>query len=152
MDRSVLSRLKRLEHQNRVLKLVAVGPFILVLVILLMGQTSGSTRTAGEFLVTDARGRTRATLGFDDTGQPGLCLYDADGRPRLLLSLEQAQPSIMLYAADGYPRVGMDLDRTTSRVAVFRSDGVPQGLLGGSETGATVLLLDQDNNVAFQAP
>jgi len=48
-------------------------------------------QVAREFRLVDAEGRLRATLGFGETGGPGITFFDRTGQPRAMLMLHDGQ-------------------------------------------------------------
>ena len=79
----LLERLQALEKSYRRFKRFGAAFLLLVVSAFLMGQTSPSpTVEASEFVLKDASGAERATLGFYNEG-PRLALKDESGRVRL---------------------------------------------------------------------
>lgn len=57
---------------------------------------------AQNFVLRDANGRTRASLGFRSDGTPGLALLDEASRVRLALDIcGDGAPAVNLYSAEG---------------------------------------------------
>ena len=81
--------------------------------VVLAGFSMGQVRAtkvlrAGEFVVTDGGGKTRATLGVAG-GEPALKLYGSDGTVRVAIDLlSQGEPQIKLFR-DGKTRVKLGL-------------------------------------------
>ncbi len=80
----VVSRLDRVEKENRRMKRAAVGATVLVSSVLLMGQArpnTSKTIEAENFVVKDASGKVRATCGmnYSDRGGASLIL-GSDGK------------------------------------------------------------------------
>jgi hypothetical protein len=86
---SILRRIDRLERQNRWFKRAGLAVLALGAAIAVMGQARPShTSIKGEeFVVVDAEGRTRATLGME-LGSPWLNLYDTSHRRRATLLVD----------------------------------------------------------------
>jgi len=114
--RALMDRVEALERRNRRLAL-AGGVVLLALAgLLATGQARPAARTvdAERFVVKDARGRPRATLGVDGD-VAALSLYDRDGRARAALQV----------AGDGTSRLGFfDRDGKSRIVLDAASDGV----------------------------
>jgi hypothetical protein len=118
-------RLDQLERENRRWRRLALGTWLAVAAIGLLGQSAapparpvGASRVIeGErFVLRDSAGRVGATLGWE-TDTPRLALHDPDGRPRAVLSV----------AAGGAPGLTLlDADGQTARAAlVVGPDGAP---------------------------
>jgi hypothetical protein len=110
---------------------------------------------AGAFVVVDAQGRERATLGMGDDGGIGMILKDVEGRRRLALgSPEAADPEKLRWVLSLHDEKG------TYRVLVAaRDDGQGCGLglwdengtarfgLGAAATGGGFSLRDASGTV-----
>ena len=74
-----------------------------------MGQASGTrVLRASEFIVSDAAGKRRASLGLIGN-QPALNLYGSDGTVQVAVDLrDQGNPQIKLYR-DGKTRIELGL-------------------------------------------
>ncbi|MBI3912033.1 MAG: hypothetical protein HY320_14020, partial [Armatimonadetes bacterium] len=82
---AVLARLERLEAQNRRWKMAVLAACLLAGAALLTApavsqEQRGRMVTAERFVLVDARGNTRATLGATAEGAPRLDLLDAAGK------------------------------------------------------------------------
>lgn len=85
-ETELLSRLEKLERDNRRLKAVALGALLLPSVLVLMGEARGSrTVTADKLVLVDSQDRTRAILQTDSMGAT-LTFLDAMGNKRMVLS------------------------------------------------------------------
>jgi hypothetical protein len=60
--------------------------------------------TAQEFRLTDKQGNIRAVMKTDNTGEPGLMMYDKTGTLRLQLDSYQTTPSLILMDQNGERR------------------------------------------------
>lgn len=115
---SLADRVDRLERQNRRLKHVGAAVAIGIATVVLMGQarTAAKVVEAERFIVRDAGGRTRATLGVAADGEAGLYFVDRDGKLRAALALKtDGGPNLTLLDRDEKPRVGL----------VVGADGTP---------------------------
>jgi hypothetical protein len=123
---AVMLRLDRLERENRRWRRLALGSWLALAAVGLLGQSAapparpaGATRVIeGErFVLTDAGGRIGATLGWEASNTPRLALHDPAGRPRAILSV----------GAGGAPGLTLlDPDGQTPRAAlVVGPDGAP---------------------------
>jgi hypothetical protein len=84
----VLSRLDKLESENKVLRMAAVLLVLSVLVLLLLGaaQTAQRTVTGSEFLLQDDQGHTRARLSVDSNKNVALVFLDGSGQKQMSLT------------------------------------------------------------------
>jgi hypothetical protein len=122
----VMARLDRLERESRRWRRVALGSWLAIGALLLLGQSSpratrpaSPTRTveAERFILRDARGRSGATLGWAPDDTPRLTLHDPAGQARTLLTV----------GAGGAPGLSLlDTDGKTVRAAlIVGPDGAP---------------------------
>lgn len=83
----VLSRLDKLESENKVFRMAAVLLVLSVLVLLLLGaaQTAHRTVTGSEFLLQDDQGHTRARLSVDSNKNVALVFLDGSGQKQMSL-------------------------------------------------------------------
>lgn len=81
------ARVRRLEKQNRVLRIL-----LLVAVILLAGFPTlwfifeQGTLESRSFVLVDGAGKHRAVLALSNDGSPSLVFYDKDGKLSILLN------------------------------------------------------------------
>jgi hypothetical protein len=109
---AIVERLAKVEKQNRRLRgagLLVVG---LACSIVLMGQSAPTSRTleAQAFILTDAQGRTRASLRTLTDG-PHLALFDANGKLRVDLGVSVDGPVLQLLDQNGNFRVALRVTR-----------------------------------------
>jgi hypothetical protein len=106
----ILTRLRRVERENRRLKQIALGVLVLVAAVLLMGQSRlNRTIEAEKFILKDADGRPRARLEMEMTNRPTLVLLDEKGLPLvslgagenvgLTLCMESCEKQAQLYVS-----------------------------------------------------
>jgi hypothetical protein len=133
-NESILARLERLEQSNRAIskecwrwRIGGGGLVIAALVVGIAGASSSDRAPtkleAQSFILKDAAGRTRASLGFRADGTPGFALLDDASRVRLALDIcPDGAPAVNLYSPAG---------RLQAALAV-RPDGAPAlGLFDG---------------------
>src|SRR5713226_1954809 len=83
---TIVSRLEKLERQNRIFKRAGLCALVIAVAILLAGQAVPRNHSveAQLFLLKDVNGKTRATLGMDALiDAPYLKLYDANEKSRV---------------------------------------------------------------------
>jgi hypothetical protein len=122
----VMVRLDRLERESRRWRRVALGSWLAIAALLLLGQSpprasrpASPARTveAERFVLRDARGHTGATLGWEADETPRLVLHDPAGRPRTVLTVGAGgAPGLTLLDADG---------KTVRAALVVGPDGAP---------------------------
>jgi len=97
---ALAERLDRLELENRWLKRIGGGAMIAMLAMIAMGMTAGRAprRAAAEqFVLNDANGRPRATLGLGRDGAPALSMLDPQGQEQVLLRAGNDGSSSLQY-------------------------------------------------------
>jgi hypothetical protein len=122
----VMARLDRLERESRRWRRVALGSWLAIAALLLLGQSppqvsrpASPARTveAERFVLRDARGHAGATLGWEADDTPRLTLHDPAGQPRTLLTVGAGgAPGLSLLDADG---------KTVRAALVVGPDGAP---------------------------
>ena len=122
----VMARLDRLERESRRWRRVALGSWLAIAALLLLGQSppraprpANPARTveAERFVLRDARGRAGATLGWEADDTPRLVLHDPVGQPRAVLAVGTGgAPGLTLLDADG---------KTVRAALVVGPDGAP---------------------------
>jgi hypothetical protein len=122
----VMARLDRLERESRRWRRVALGSWLAIAALLLLGQSQpqaprpaspGRLVEAERFVLRDARGRTGATLGWEADSTPRLVLHDPAGQPRTLLTVGAGGASgLSLLEADG---------KTVRAALIVGPDGAP---------------------------
>jgi len=78
----IMSRLEKLERQNRRLRQAGTLVALAALCGLFMGQAPPRSRVveAEKFVLKDANGRVRATIGMDEARHPAIMLFDDNRR------------------------------------------------------------------------
>ncbi|MGD0964582.1 MAG: hypothetical protein ABSA57_11865 [Candidatus Acidiferrales bacterium] len=121
----IISRIERLEKENRVLKHGTVVCLVAIASIALMGQTQhkgGRTAAATpgplilpknieaeSFVLKDSAGRSRAELSMGGTG-PSFRLFDQSGSALVTLSLNDSAPGgPFLLLSDPQHRAGLSM-------------------------------------------
>ena len=94
---------------------------------------------AKRFVLVDEAGATRAVLGFNDRGNPGLVLRDAAGKTRAGLALQpDGTPGLALKDAAGKTRAALGLLAADSSPGLVLGDAADKTRAG--------LGLDADGN------
>ena len=111
--RELARRLELLERAHRRTKPLCALLIVGVCAIVLMGQASvptqpndGKVRAEG-FIVTDSKGKERASLVTDESGSVFLILFDKESKPRADLQVSNFGPSLNFYDPDGKTRLVM---------------------------------------------
>lgn len=167
---ALAGRLDRLERENRLLKRAGLAAIGLIAAVVLMGQAQPSHVAkmveAERFLVRDATGKPRATLGLLPDGSPSLNLIDKDGNIRMAVGMKpEGSPSINLYDKTQTNRAVLaTLPDGSPALVLFNKAGETQALLGSSfpmrihpediETrpASSLVLFDKDGKVIWKAP
>jgi hypothetical protein len=107
----ITARLDRLERESRRWRRAALGSWLAIAALLLLGQSqpratkpASPVRTveAERFVLRDARGRTGAILGWEADDTPRLALHDPGGQARAVLTVGAGgAPGLTLLDADG---------------------------------------------------
>jgi hypothetical protein len=160
----IVSRIERLEQQNRRLKRGALVFLVAIASIGWMGQTQRKSARAPapapapapampknieaeSFILRDPNGRVRAELSMGGTG-PSLKLRDQSGSALVTLSLNDAAPGgAFVLLSD--PRHGAGLSMTVlegagSQLSLTGERAEMQAHLGVTLDGTTLELSDQD--------
>lgn len=106
---AVMSRLERLERQNRWMKRGAAAILVLAGAVALMGGQGRQQGKAGEpekFVLRDEKGNERAWLGMAKDG-PALRFRDESGKERLWLGVLKSTPGVVLYDELGKRRAAL---------------------------------------------
>ncbi|MGH7264923.1 MAG: hypothetical protein ACREMB_08740, partial [Candidatus Rokuibacteriota bacterium] len=110
---ALMSRLDRLERENRRWRFVGLAALMLVGLILAPGATGQPNEVrARRFVVVDDTGRMRAMLGSAVDFHGGLRLYGPGGDLRVALSIwDETGPSLNFYGkGGGFAHVVLSLD------------------------------------------
>ena len=137
---ALAERLSRLEAQHRRLKRTALVGAVTVMSAFLLGQ-AGRQKTveATRFVLRDTSGRYRGELAMRGN-EPGLQLFDAEGKPRVLLKATNVGGSLNMYDRSG-------------RAAALRTEGSDHYLClwhtSGSKAQVWLGLSDKGPEIRF---
>jgi hypothetical protein len=107
---ALASRVERLELQNRILKRVVAGIGLGLVGVAMLGSHFGrypKRMESEEFLLRDASGTVRATLGFQD-GEPSLVMLDDKGREQIALRSNFDRSSTLDFSEHGQVRLSLN--------------------------------------------
>jgi hypothetical protein len=94
-----MSRLERVEKENRRMKQAALGVVVIVCSVFLMGQVRPNrTIEAQRFVVKDSNGKVRAAFGMEDNDPKGATL--AIGSAGLTVAGEEERYTVYLHGGD----------------------------------------------------
>ena len=121
---ALLERVKRLERQNKLIKLTGIVVALVIALVLLVGAKEKVSKeiVAEKFRVVDPYWRTRAILDVNQDG-PGLALYDENGKLRALLAVHQDGPGLALYDENEKPRATLTALQKGTFLALFDENG-----------------------------
>ena len=161
----IVSRIERLEEQNRRLKRGALAGFVVIASLGLMGQTQRKTTPrvpaptpspapvmpknieAESFILKDANGHVRAELSMSGTG-PSLKLRDQGGTALVTLALNDGAPGgPFLLLSDPQHHAGLSmsvLEGAGSQLSLSGERADIQAHIGVTPDGTTLALSDQD--------
>ena len=160
----IVSRIERLEEQNRKLKRGTLVCLVIIASIGLMGQTQRKSRRAPApspapapavpkkieaetFILKDSAGRVRAELSMGGTG-PSFRLLSQSGSALVTISLNDATPSgPFLLLSDPAHRAGLSmsvLEGAGSQLSLTGERANAQAHIGVTRDGTTLELFDQD--------
>lgn len=160
----ILSRIERLETENRRLKRGATAVLLAIAAIALMGQTTTRKRPAAapapppalvlpknieaeSFVLKDPAGKARANLSMSGTG-PALKLLDANGSALVTISLNDSSPSgpfVLLSDPQHHAGVTVSvLENAGSQLSLTGDRPDVQAHLGVATDGPNFLISDQD--------
>ena len=161
----IVSRIERLEEQNRRLKRGALAGLVVIASLGVMGQTQRKNTPrvpaptpstvpvkpknieAESFILKDANGHVRAELSMSGTG-PSLKLRDQGGTALVTLSLNDAAPGgPFLLLSDPQHHAGLSmsvLEGAGSQLSLSGERADIQAHIGVTPDGTTLALSDQD--------
>ncbi len=160
---ALLERVKRLERQNKLIKLTGIVVVLVMAFVLLVGAKEKVPKeiVAEKFRVVDTQGRTRAILSVLQEGSEllegsGLLLYDEKGRTRVGLSVLQEGSGLLEGSAlslyDKNASIILALDQKGQRLGFFDKNGKNRALLAADQLGTALYLLDENGKTVFSAP
>jgi len=118
------SRVAGLERQNRRMKRLSIAAIALLGIVVCMGQSkppAAGTLTAEQFVVVDAKGRPRATLGMED-GSPQFTLTNSRGQNAVLIEVPATPDKAAVYLRDPQESSMLELAMTMNGPVVHLSD------------------------------
>jgi hypothetical protein len=172
---NLVRRLDRVERQNRTLKRAWTVTMLIVVALVLMGQSLPNkvpdVIVARKFALVDAKGNGRALLGFapDNSpvlllnrpdgslgatlevggpqGQPVLSLYDKNGKPRSVLGVDtDGSPGLSFSDKDGKPRLGLAVSSERSGgLVLYGNDAKPRASIGLTTSWSPFMILSDDS-------
>jgi hypothetical protein len=154
-DTDLISRVEKLERQNRRLKRIGCALLFLAGTIFWMGQAAKINISKGldsrKFTLRDTKGKKRAELGitlgrpvlafFDEQEQPtvsvganeegsGIILYGAGEKPQAALTMNENAPVLSMYAANGVKRLNLSVTPQGPAIGLLGSKGEAKGAFG----------------------
>ena len=152
VDATLLARLQRLERESQRFSratsifiggmAILLGLTMTLLVLFVKGPRTGEIVQARSFILRDATGQGRATLGMTEEGSAQFVLHDQTGHPRARLSvLSDGSPGFALVDSNGQPRAALGLlaDETITLVFADR-EGRSRTVLGLTAREASSLV------------
>ena len=118
IDDSLLTRLEKVERENRSLKIGGSIALLGVVGALFLGLAAPQSKTleAELFIVRDAQGKARMILAVGDEG-PALTLLDKDGPALDLLDSAESPRAQLMITDDKGPRLNL-YDNKGSQVSL----------------------------------
>lgn len=167
---ALADRVRKLETQNRRLKLAGFSAAIAVSALLLMGQARTSRVVeASEFRLIDANGKTRARLTVGAGGGPTLTFFDTkdlpiaglDGgkEPSLFLTgwdsaahilLRITKDSYGLDLADKRPRATLSVSNNSTGLDFWDEYGDPQATMSVDKSSGNITFRNAQGKVSSQ--
>ena len=151
-DLAIVTRLERLERQQRRWRALAIVAALGVTTLGLMGQRyAGRTVEAERFVLRDAEGRARAELLMVDNKEQSVALRfkDADGNPRLTVGTENGAALLVLNEQGGKLRAGLvTLPHGAPGLNLYDSSGKPRAELSLNRDGAPALTFNDRDGFA----
>lgn len=131
---SILTRVERLEKENRSLRLWGAAAAGLMAAALLAAAKPEASLKAEKFILTDAQGVERARLALDP--EPVLVFLDRNGKATIDLRSDPLGSSLDLFTSGRKTRLSLTTIGRNSGVTLFDAEGRPRGVLGMMEPGA----------------
>ncbi len=88
-------------------------------------MSSSNTRQiveAEEFVLRDAEGRMRASLGIAED-EPGFAIFNINGKPRAIMAVPPEGPRLLLSDADGNLRAELAVGQEGPSLTIYQADG-----------------------------
>jgi hypothetical protein len=153
---SVLSRLDRLERQNRLWKCIALALVLGLAIPVLMGAAGGDVKpiVATGFTLVDSEGKNRGELSVDEEGSSRLLLGNGkSNRSQLMLKvLKSGQALIVLYDPTAKnPRMELTLnnEKSSPNISLYARSEKKILMQLGINSYAYITAQDLDGNVLF---
>jgi hypothetical protein len=118
------SRIELLERQNRRMKRLGLAALMIVGILACMGQSKpqpAGTLTAEKFVVVDAKGQARATLGMQD-GSPQFTLTNSRGQNAVLIEVPATPDKPAIYLRDPQESAMLELAMTMNGPVIHLTD------------------------------
>ena len=151
---SLNTRIDQLERQNRSVKRLTAVLFFVITALVVTGisvpRKVAKEIEAERFILRDASGKIRASLGFSEDERMGLTLFDKSGKNRIWLGVldKNNTVSLALRNQKGKLRVGIGVTEESSMMIVYGKDE-KANLLLDTVNGANISLI-QDGNLRGQ--
>jgi hypothetical protein len=173
-------RLERLEKQNSRLVRIALAMGAVLLLVVTLGAVPGQPDTQeivstknlqvvdengdvrvslsvaeGEpgLILYDENGKTRASIGLGlEDGSPGFALLDENGKGGVALCFFFGEPALILSDKDNMYRGGLSLAGGDPTLDLVDKDGNYRAWLGLDDGEPVLGMYDADGNVLFKKP
>ena len=114
--------LARAKRRNRLLLAGMMLSFVLLTVAMTAGVASREdVVNAKQFNLLDDNGKTRAVLKVKDG--PGLALYDANGKPRVILAVDEDGPKLNLFDENEKTRAALGVGKDWVQLKLYDENG-----------------------------
>ena len=155
-----LSRIEKVERENRIFKKLHVVILVILTLGILLGATPHGLRTieAERFVLKDSKGKQRAVLHVTEEGGPAMLFFDANEKTRAYLGLSCPKcddfSGLLFYDDKEEVRVSLMTDVTGSSYLTFRNtDGRIHAQLGINADGSPFQkLTDKNGKLVWQKP
>lgn len=137
-------RVKRLERQNKLIKLTGIAVILGMAFMLLVGAKEKVPKeiVAESFRVVDTQGRIRAVLFVDQEG-PALGLLDERGKLRATIAIDQEGPLLGLYDKREKTRAELAILQIGPRLSLSDENGKIRAGLAVIPEGPALALSDK---------
>ncbi len=154
VNTTILSeRIKRLEHQNKLIKLTGIVVVLGMAFMLLVGAKNKVPKeiVAEKFRVVDTQGKTRAELFAGPEG-PALGLLDKRGKTRVNLTVDPKGPVLALIDENRKVRANFAIVQGCPALALHDKRGKYRAILAVPQEGPGLSLVDKNGKKVFSAP
>ncbi len=136
-------RLRRLEAENRVLKVLGAACLLLSVCLLVVACSNDRQAIrAQRFVLVDAHGKTMGGLVAGSEG-PALELYDGNGILRVVISLAGGMPNLTLKDASGTGRLVLGIVPTGPGLILADEQGALRARLDVGHEGPRLYVEDE---------